>query len=132
MGRTRRGECGATAGLSELDDARRKQAQRRWEQLRSYLQDGVPLTTLAATTGTPLRTLQRWLTRYRTAGLAGLARAERSSSAAATAAELVTVIEGLMLRRPGTLDRNSHPAGPRHRRGQRLAAFRRRLPCVPS
>jgi putative transposase len=51
-----------------------RQAMDRFVALRPALEDGVPLTRAAADAGIPLRTAQRWLTRYRRHGLAGLAR----------------------------------------------------------
>jgi putative transposase len=49
----------------------------------------------------PLRTLQRWLARYRNSGLAGLGRRPRSDRGQrALPEQLVTVIEGMALRRP--------------------------------
>jgi len=54
------------------------EAHRRWLVLRAPLEDGVPLTRVAAQSGIPHRTLQRWLARYRAGGLAGLGRAGRA------------------------------------------------------
>lgn len=50
----------------------------RFEVLKAHLHDSVPLARAAAEAGVPLRTVQRWLARYRAAGLAGLARKARS------------------------------------------------------
>ncbi|MFE3002384.1 helix-turn-helix domain-containing protein [Nocardia sp. NPDC059246] len=87
-------------GLTELTDADRRQAMRRYEILRPHLDDGVPLTRSAAHAGVPLRTAQRWLHRYRDAGLAGLAPSRRRSTRRRTNPELVRLIEGMALRRP--------------------------------
>ncbi|MGW4720968.1 helix-turn-helix domain-containing protein [Nocardia sp. NPDC004260] len=63
------------SGLTGLTDTDRRQAMNRFEVLRPHLEDDVPLTSAAAAAGVPLRTAQRWLHRYRTGGLAGLAPA---------------------------------------------------------
>jgi putative transposase len=77
------------------------QAARRWELLRLHVEDQMPLVAVAERTGVPLRTMQRWLAQYRTAGLVGLARRPRSDRGRRTfPPELVTVIEGLALHRP--------------------------------
>jgi putative transposase len=69
--------------------------------LQPHLADGVPLATVARTTGVPLRTLERWAQRYRTKGLAGLARHPRADRGTRTfPAELIGLIEGLALKRP--------------------------------
>ncbi|WP_217999284.1 helix-turn-helix domain-containing protein [Nocardia exalbida] len=88
------------SGLTGLTEAERRQAMDRFEVLRPYLEDGVPLPRAAAAAGTPLRTAQRWLHRYRSAGLAGLARTHRSSTGRRADPELVRLIEGMALRRP--------------------------------
>lgn len=56
----------------------RAQALHRWRVLRAHLEDGVPLPRAASEAEVALRTAQRWLTRYRAEGLAGLARAPRA------------------------------------------------------
>jgi integrase len=50
--------------LATLSEASRAEAHRRWLVLRVHLEDGVPLTRVAAQCGIPHRTLQRWLARY--------------------------------------------------------------------
>jgi putative transposase len=87
--------------LAGLSEAGQEQAMRRWVVLRSHLQDGVALAETAREAGLPLRTVQRWLARYRAAGWAGLARCPRADQGRRSLPErLVTVIEGLALRRP--------------------------------
>jgi putative transposase len=69
--------------------------------LRPHLDDGVPLARLVAAQGISLRTMERWTQRYRTRGLAGLARAPRADRGRRRfPAELIGLIEGLALRRP--------------------------------
>jgi putative transposase len=73
----------------------------RFAVLRPHLEDGVSLARAAAAAGVPLRTAQRWLARYRRDGLAGLARPRRSDAGARHSPDdLVTVIEGMGLKRP--------------------------------
>ncbi|MGY1961491.1 Mu transposase C-terminal domain-containing protein [Nocardia gipuzkoensis] len=87
----------ALTGLTEAD---RRQAMSRFEVLRPHLEDDVPLTSTAAAAGVPLRTAQRWLHRYRTGGLTGLAPTRRRFIGRRTDPELVRLIEGMALRRP--------------------------------
>jgi putative transposase len=50
----------------------------RWRLLAPHVEDGVPLARIAEHSGVGERTLQRWAGRYRSAGLAGLARVRRA------------------------------------------------------
>jgi len=87
--------------LSEPDEQQRALIMQRWQVLRPAVEDSVPLATAARHAGVPLRSAQRWLTRYRNGGLAALARSTRSDRGSRhLPAELVTLIEGLALRRP--------------------------------
>lgn len=89
------------ATLTELDEQQRAVVTRRWQVLRPFVQDGVPLTVAARDAGGPLRSAQRWLARYRSGGLAALARAGRSDRGARQLPEeLVRLVEGLALRPP--------------------------------
>src|SRR2546428_13058618 len=65
------------APLCALSDAKRTRALERYGVLQPYVEHAVPLTHVAHQQGLPLRTVQRWLARYRQAGLAGLARRGR-------------------------------------------------------
>ena len=66
-----------------------------------HIEEGIPLSEVAREAAVPLRSLQRWLARYRAAGLVGLARAQRSDTGTRKLpAELVAVIEGMALRKP--------------------------------
>jgi putative transposase len=95
------GQDGSSARLVELSGARREQAMDRWALLRPHIEDGVALTEIARQDGVPLRTAQRWLAHYREYGLVGLARRPRSGKGQRSLPEqLVTLIEGLALRRP--------------------------------
>ena len=87
--------------FAELPPDQRAEAMTRFDVLRPHLEDSVPLTRLAQETGTPLRTLQRWLARYRWQGLARLVRAARSDRGTRQLpSALVAVIEGMALRKP--------------------------------
>jgi len=70
--------------------------------IRQHLDDGVPLTRLAASAGLPARTLRRWAASYRTDPTASaLQRQERSDLGRRRLPEdLVAAIEALALRRP--------------------------------
>jgi putative transposase len=69
--------------------------------LRPHLDEGVPLAAVARAAGVPLRTLERWARRYRTQGLAGLARQPRADRGRHRfPGEVLALIEGLALRRP--------------------------------
>jgi putative transposase len=89
------------ARLVELTNVQRELAMTRWALLRPHLDDGVALAEVARQAGVPLHTVQRWLACYRESGLAGLARRPRSDRGnRALPEQLVTVIEGMALRRP--------------------------------
>src|SRR6476660_1439557 len=73
----------------------------RYRLLRPHLEEGVPLARIAREQGIVLRTAQRWLRRYRTSGLAGVARQPRTDRGRRTfPSDLVRLIEGLALRVP--------------------------------
>jgi putative transposase len=87
--------------LAELDEPTRALAWRRWQLLAPVVNDAVPLARAAAASGIPLRTAQRWLSRYHTNGLVGLARTPRADRGVRrTQPELVGLIEGLALSTP--------------------------------
>src|SRR5437660_1550565 len=103
--------------LAADTEEERQEAMRRFAVLRPHLNDGVPLPEAARDAGVPLRSVQRWLARYRATGLAGLVRATRSDTGhRKLPAELVEVIEGMALRKP-------RPS---------VAAIHRRMPRGPS
>ena len=87
--------------LAELTPHQREQAMTRFAVLQPVIDDHVPLAKVARDADIPLRTARRWLARYRTDGLVGLARSARSDAGhRKLAAELVTLIEGMALRKP--------------------------------
>jgi putative transposase len=74
---------------------------RRFRILQPHLEQGVSIARLSKDTGVADRTLYRWTAGYRVNGLAGLVRAARKDKAVRrTPTELVTLIEGLALRKP--------------------------------
>jgi putative transposase len=94
------GALGQTA-LATLSEADRAEAHRRWLVLRAHLEDRVPLTRVAAQSGIPHRTLQRWLARYQAGGLAGLGRAPRADRGRSRFPEPLRLLaEGLAPRTP--------------------------------
>lgn len=73
----------------------------RWEILKLHVEDQIPLAALARDTGIGLRTLERWHARYRTEGYASLDRRQRADAGSRRLpAELVSLVEGLALRKP--------------------------------
>jgi putative transposase len=91
----------APYSLAALSDAARSFALERFEIIRPFLEDGVPLSRIARDRGMPLRTAQRWVRRYRLEGIAGLARKGRvDKDEPRRAPSLRQVIEGLALREP--------------------------------
>src|SRR5262249_2051195 len=91
-------QAGAPA-LAAFTEAQRQQAMARFAVLRSHLHEGIPVSEVARTAGVPLRSVQRWLARYRAAGLGGLARAPRADTGQRTRpGELVQVLEARTLR----------------------------------
>lgn len=74
---------------------------KRMAALRPYLVDAVPLARVAAEAGIPIRTVRRWIARYRADGPAGLARPRRPEAGKRTfPQELVELIEGMALIKP--------------------------------
>lgn len=88
-------------GLSGLCEPERRRALARFEIIRPFLEDGVPLTRLAQERQIVLRTARRYVERYRQNGLAGLVRKERNDKhERKLLPELQQIIEGLALSRP--------------------------------
>src|SRR3989475_741974 len=87
--------------LAACTEEERQEAMGRFAVLRPHLNDGVPLPEAARDAGVPLRSVQRWLARYRATGLAGLVRATRSDTGHRKhPAKCVEAIEGMALRKP--------------------------------
>jgi putative transposase len=87
--------------LAAFTEEERQEAMVRFAVLRPHLNDGISLSEAARDAGVPLRSVQRWLARYRAAGVVGLVRAKRSDMGnRKLPAELVDLIEGMALRKP--------------------------------
>ena len=88
--------------LTEFTDAQRVEALSHFQMIRPFLEEGVPLTRIAAEHQLQLRTLRRWVQRYRTDSLAGLVRPMRKDKGQkrAVSAQMQHLIEGLALQKP--------------------------------
>lgn len=88
--------------LAALSPAERTRALARYRILQPCVEHAVPLTQVAHQQGVPLRTVERWLARYRREGLAGLAHRRRRDRGQrrCVPSELTAAIEGLALRKP--------------------------------
>ena len=90
-----------TTPVIALTEAQRQVAMERFAVLQPHLEADVPLARAARQAGVPIRTAERWLARYRQRGLAGLARPVRRDAAVRRLpADLVTLIEGMGLKKP--------------------------------
>jgi putative transposase len=88
-------------GSAQLSEAAGRQALERLGLLRPHLEDGVSLAKLADRHRMSLRTLERWVRRYRQHGLGGLVRGSYANRGRRRLPiELQHLIEGLALRRP--------------------------------
>ncbi len=87
--------------MTGLSDAERSRALERFQLIRPFLEEGVPLSRIARDQQVQLRTAQRWVRRYRSDGLAGLARKERADKQRRRLSPaLQKIIEGLALQKP--------------------------------
>jgi len=90
-----------SSARTDLGETERTQALARFQRLRPFLEDGVPLTQVAKAEGIPLRTARRWVARYRAEGLAGLGRRPRADRGGKRfSASLCRITEGLALQKP--------------------------------
>lgn len=89
-------------GLSNLSDTARTAALERFHLIRPFLDEGVPLPTLARQHGLSLRTARRWVQRYRVGGLGALAPRPRADKGARRALppSLAQLVEALALHKP--------------------------------
>ena len=92
----------ALSPLSALSETARAVALQRYGIIQPCVENDLSSAQVAQAHGVPLRTVQRWVARYRRAGLAGLARRVRSDRGAQRGlpTEFKQVIEGLALRKP--------------------------------
>jgi putative transposase len=88
--------------LTEMSEQQRHEAFARYETIRPYVEDGVPQVEVARQSHVPVKTLQRWVARYRKHGLRGLARLPRADRGTRRGMpkEQLLLIEGLALSPP--------------------------------
>src|SRR5215210_2314729 len=94
-------EPSTLAAWSEAERAQRApEALARFRILQPFLEGQLPLNAIARVERIPLRTLQRWVTRYRQQGLKGLMRTRRTDQGKRRLApEIQQLIEGLALQK---------------------------------
>lgn len=92
---------GATL-LSAYSDLARAQALERLKIIRPFLEEGIPLPTLAQHHDVSMRTLQRWVQQYQQGGLVALCRKPRTDRGTPRvfSPDLVEVIEAFALHPP--------------------------------
>jgi len=88
--------------LTEMTEEERREALRRYELIGPYLEGDCSQVEVARNAGVPLKTLQRWVRRYRAHGLRGLGDLPRSRLGVGNSlpSEERLFIEGLALRKP--------------------------------
>ena len=103
--------------LTDLSEEDRTLALARFHILQPHLDDHRPLRLVAKEAGIGFRTAQRWVTQYRRAGLAALARKRRADSGAPRilSKRFREAIEGMALLKPPL------PIAALHRRARELA-----------
>ena len=92
----------AIDSLADRSEAARAEAFAHFKVIRPFLEEGVPLPTLAQQHGMSLRTAQRWLKQYQQGGLFALCRKQRAdrSTRRVLSLESVQLIEALALQKP--------------------------------
>lgn len=95
--------------LNELDEKIRSQALEKFKIIRPFLESEATLTNISTENSIPLRTLERWVERYRNNGFIGLARKDRKKGHRVSK-EMQMIIEGFALKVPplsaATIHRN--------------------------
>ena len=96
------GDTTTSVALTELSERQRERALERYRKLRPHLEQDAPLADVAKEASLPLRTAQRWVSRYRQFGLIGLIRAGRTDQGKRRRVpdDLRRLAEGLALERP--------------------------------
>jgi putative transposase len=92
----------ASSPLTALSETQRAQALERFTIIRPALEKEITQAQVACTHQLSLRTIQRWMKRYREQGLAGLADAARSDKGTPRSLPQTAIglIEGLALQTP--------------------------------
>ena len=87
---------------SELSESDRTIALSRFKIIQPFLEDGVTLPNIVATSNISLSTARRWVSRYRQDGLTGLVRNQRQDKGVHRCLneEVKNLIEGLALQKP--------------------------------
>lgn len=95
-------DAATSVTLTELSERQRERALDRYKKLRPHLEHDAPLAGVAKEALLPLRTAQRWVSRYRRYGLIGLIRAGRADQGKRRRVpdDLRRFAEGLALERP--------------------------------
>jgi putative transposase len=80
----------------------REEALERFHVIRPFLEDSVPLAQIARERTIPIRTLSRWVKKYRDTGIQGLTRRTRADKGEPRGipAKMKSLIEGLALEKP--------------------------------
>lgn len=96
------GTPGGRDCLAALSETARTRAWERFQIIRPFLHDGVPLPAVAQQAAISLRTVRRWVAAYRQGGLTALGRQQRSDHGTrrARATPLVELVEALTLQTP--------------------------------
>jgi putative transposase len=96
--------------LTVSTEIRRTQGLEHFRLISPFLENRIPLTRIASTHRLSLRTLKRWVKRYRSQGLSGLIRGIRRDRGQRRSVnpELQKIIEGLALLTPKRTNANIH------------------------
>jgi prepilin-type processing-associated H-X9-DG protein len=90
-----------TTSLAGLPEDKRARALARFQAIRPFLEEGIPVAVVAEQQRIPVRTAWRWIEHYRKHGLIGLSRKERKDKdQRKLSLALQHVVEGLALRKP--------------------------------
>jgi putative transposase len=89
------------SSFANLTEKSRALALQRFQIIRPFLENGIPLTEVAKHQCMPLRTLWHWVDQYRHGGVAGLCRKARTEkkSKQSVSSVLQKVIEGFALQK---------------------------------
>jgi len=92
----------APVPLTSLSEEQRAEAYTRFEMLRPALEEGVSQAQIARTHQLSKSAVQRWVTRYREQGLAGLVTTARKDKGKSRRLpeQAITLVEGLALQTP--------------------------------
>ena len=86
--------------LASVSETERENACKKLRTITPFLDGELTLQAISQDSKVPLRTLSRWITRYRKSGFAGLVRQTRASSLSMPE-EMLQLVEGLALQSSG-------------------------------